>query len=327
LKTSYGENFLRWLEEVESGHWRAFPNFHQIGAPTGRMACTEPNVQQMSDKPIKVAGKEYEIGFRQAFDFAPGYVGIDCDFSQIELRILAEMSCDPSFMEAFLKGRDLHSDTAAKLFGVSYEEVEFEYLDEAKTIPNPHYKDYQKRFRKPAKNINFAIPYGTSAFGLSSMPGAAPLEESQQQLDKYAKTYPVLWEFLNSQGKSARDTLTARTAYGRIQRFMPSQWPVDSKEYRSEMSLIGRNGRNMPIQGTAADIFKRALKLVFDAIRGYDARIVNMVHDEVVVEVKQEQAEEVRLIVQNKMEEAEAEYLKKIPVRADAKIVRTWGDK
>jgi DNA polymerase-1 len=324
MKTSYGENFLDHLV-LEDGVWKIYPSFFQIGAPTGRMACKNPNVQQMSDKPIHVAGTDYEIGFREAFDFEEGYVGIDCDFSQIELRVLAEMSCDPGFMEAFLQNKDLHSDTAAKLFKVKYEDVHCETF--ADGTSNPNYKDYQKRFRKPAKNINFAIPYGTSAYGLSSMPGAAPLEESDAQLKLYAKTYPVLWDFLNSQGKSAQQKMEAVTAWGRIQRFTRPKHPFDSKEYRSEMSLIGRNGRNMPIQGTAADIFKRALVLVHRGIQGYDAQIINMVHDEVVVKAKKEQAEEVRRIVQEKMEEAEREFLKKIPASADAKIVSNWGQK
>ena len=235
LVTAFGESFLAWLKG-EAGNERVYPNFFIIGAPTGRFACKYPNVQQVPDKSISVGGVDYPIHFREAFDFPDGYVGINADYSQIELRIATEFSGDPIFMDAFISGKDLHADTASRIFNVPYEYC------------NDEHHEFYKKYRKPSKNINFGVVYGIGAYGLSGMINTTE-EEAQEMINGYARAYPTLWAYLKKQANIAISTLRATTASGRIQKFTPPSMDEMNKPVRSEVATIGRNGMNMPIQG------------------------------------------------------------------------------
>lgn len=235
MVSTYGEPFLAYLEG-EADDERVYSNFYQQGAPTGRMSSNNPNVQNIPDKEIEVGGKKYQLGFRRAFDAPRGRSLINADYSQIELRVVAEMSCDPIFMDAFIAGKDLHADTASRIFNVPYELCALDG------------HEYYKNYRKPSKNINFGIVYGIGAGALAGMIDKSE-EEAQDMINKYALAYPTLWAYLRQNYRNAISRLWAKTLSGRTQRFTPPTKDSFGKPNGSEASLIGRNGMNMPIQG------------------------------------------------------------------------------
>lgn len=315
LVTSYGPNFLEFLTLDEFGSERVHPSFKQIGAPTGRFACFNPNVQQIPAGEIVVDGEKHVVKFRECFDFPEGYMGVNADYSQIELRIAASRSGDANMIETFKSGRDLHADTASRVFGVEYELC----------AQDGH--EYYRTYRKYSKSINFGIIYGMGADALAAQINVSK-EEAQAMIDLYAKAYPDLWDYLMNSKKSAIRTLQARTGSGRLQEFQAPADDLDEDQKRIQLSAIGRNGMNMPIQGTSADILKRALKLLDDALQPYEAWIVNIVHDEVMVEAKgDEHLETVRKLVEDCMISAAEEFVKNVPIKVDAKIVHSWSDK
>lgn len=313
--TAYGYSFLNHLVGYEVGHERVHPSFKQIGAPTGRFSCFNPNCQQIPAGKVTVDGEKHNIRFREAFDFPEGRVGINADYSQIELRIAAFLSNDPDMIETFESGRDLHADTASKVFGVEYELC----------AQDGH--EYYNTYRKYSKSINFGIVYGMGAGALSAQINVT-VEEAQEMIDKYASTYKVLWEYLRKQFSSAVKTLQARTASGRLQQFTEPNKDENGQPIKFEIGAIGRNGMNMPIQGLSADILKRSLKILDDALEPYDAFIVNIVHDEIMVETAlNANTEAVRKIVEDSMIAAAKEFITTVPIKVDAKVVKNWSDK
>jgi DNA polymerase I-like protein with 3'-5' exonuclease and polymerase domains len=315
LVTSYGENFLEHLQYYGEDYERVHPSFKQIGAPTGRFSCYDPNVQQVPAGEVEVDGEKHFVKFRECFDFPKGYKGINADYSQIELRIAAFLSNDKNMIDTFKSGRDLHADTASKVFGLPYELC----------AQDGH--EYYKTYRKYSKSINFGIVYGMAADALSAQIGVSK-EAAQEMIDKYAEAYPQLWEYLQRQKKNAQKYLFARTASGRLQEFTAPDKEADEDTQRIQFSTIGRNGMNMPIQGTSADILKRALKLLDDDLAPYDACIVNIVHDEIMVEARDdENLETIRALVEKNMIAAAEEFVTTVPIKVDAKIVNNWADK
>ncbi len=315
LVSSYGQNVLNLLRADDVGTERLYPSFKQIGAPTGRFSCSNPNVQQVPDGEIVVDKEKHPIAFRSCFDFPVGFKGINADYSQIELRIAADRSGDQNMIDTFKSGRDLHADTASKVFGVEYELCA--------TDGHKYYKTY----RKYSKSINFGIIYGMGADALAAQINVTK-EEAQAMIDLYSKAYPRLWEYLQASKKAAIKTLQARTGSGRLQEFQMPHPDLDEDQKRIQLSGIGRNGMNMPIQGTSADILKRAMKLLDDALTPYEAWIVNVVHDEIMVEARDdENLETIRKIVEDCMKMAAREYVSAVPIEVDAKIVNSWSDK
>jgi DNA polymerase-1 len=296
-------------------HERVHPSFKQIGAPTGRFSCFNPNVQQIPAGQIVIDGIKHVVRFRETFDFPKGFKGVNADYSQIELRIAADQSGDRNMIETFESGRDLHADTASKVFNVPYELC----------AQDGH--EYYNTYRKYSKSINFGIVYGMGANSLSAQINVS-VEEAQEMIDKYAEAYPQLWEYLQRQKKNAIRNLAVRTASGRLQEFQAPSKDLDEDEIRKQNSAIGRNGMNMPIQGTSADILKRALKLLDDALEPYEAWIVNIVHDEIMVEAREdENLETVRKLTEDCMIAAAKEFVTKVPIKVDAKLVDNWSDK
>lgn len=283
--TSFGQNFFDAINPVTG---RIHANFHQIGAPTGRYACVDPNIQQIPHAP------EY----RRCFRAPEGRKLVICDFSQIELRILAEYSKDQNFIATFLSGTDFHRTTAAQVFRLAPEDV------------TPEQRSFAKR-------LNFGVVYGIGASRFALMTGLSE-KEAEEVMRRYFATYPALDAWLKEAGRRAVRERETRTLSGRKARFAFD--PEDKKA----ASLVERNGKNTPIQGTSADILKRALRLLYEQLRGTSAEIVNIVHDEIVVETDADQAEEVAAKVERAMQTAGEEYIKVVPVVVDARVADEW---
>jgi DNA polymerase I len=284
--TSYGQNMIEFINPKTG---RLHADFRQIGAPTGRFACTNPNIQQVP----------HAVEYRRCFMGNPaGRQLIIADYSQIELRILAEFSGDQAFTNAFKSGADLHRVTAAQVFGVSEDQV-------------------TKEQRDFAKRLNFGVVYGIGAQRFSLMTGLGQ-PEAEDVLRKYFATYRRLDSYLKESANRAVDEKQARTASGRLVKF--NYDPSD----RQQVSMTQRNGKNAPIQGTSADILKRALRLLNDELRSTSAKIVNIIHDEIVVEVDEGEAQSVAAKVERAMCAAGEEYLHNVPVKVESQIACEW---
>jgi DNA polymerase I len=283
--TSYGENILNEISPVTG---RIHADFRQIGAPTGRFSCNNPNIQQVPHS--------YE--YRRCFRAPVGRKLIISDYSQIELRILADFTGDQGFVDAFNSGADLHKVTAAQVFSVPLDQV-------------------TKEQRDFAKRLNFGVVYGIGAQRFSTMTGLS-LNQAEDILRRYFATYRQLDAWLRDAAQRAIRERTARTASGRLARFR-----FDSED-RQAMSLAQRNGKNTPIQGSSADILKRALRLLHDELRETTACIVNIVHDEIVVEADIDETEAIARKVEDAMCAAGEEYVKKVPVKVETEISDEW---
>ena len=284
--TSYGQNMIELINPTTH---RLHADFRQIGAPTGRFACTNPNIQQVP----------HAVEYRRCFSGHPeGRKLVIADYSQIELRILAEFSGDRAFINAFRSGADLHRVTAAEVFNVSVDQVSREQRDFA-------------------KRLNFGVVYGIGAQRFSIMTGVG-VPEAEGVLKKYFATYRQLDTYLNEAANRAVRERQARTGSGRLVRFR-----YDDQD-RQQISMTKRNGKNTPIQGTSADILKRALRLLKDELRGTNAQIVNIIHDEIVVEADAGEAEDVAVKVERAMVSAGEEYVKTVPVKVETEIADEW---
>jgi DNA polymerase I-like protein with 3'-5' exonuclease and polymerase domains len=284
--TSYGENMIELINPVTK---RLHADFRQIGAPTGRFACTNPNIQQVP----------HAIEYRRCFSGHPeGRKLIIADYSQIELRILAEFSGDRGFIEAFNSGADLHRVTAAQVFNASLDQV-------------------TKEQRDFAKRLNFGVVYGIGAQRFAMMTGLS-VSDAENVLRRYFATYRQLDSYLREAANRAVSERQARTASGRLVRFR-----YDEND-RQQISMTQRNGKNTPIQGTSADILKRALKLLKEELSDTNAKVVNIIHDEIVVEADADEAEGVAEKVERVMVAAGEEYLKTVPVKVETEIADEW---
>ncbi len=266
---------------------RIHANFLQCRVPTGRLACTNPNIQQIP----------HEDEFRRCFVADEGNVLVIADYSQIELRILAEVSDDPAFVGAFQRGDDLHRLTAATMYGVPMEEV-------------------TKEQRSDAKRINFGLMYGRGARSLSAQLGASE-ERGRQLIDEYFANYPKVQRFLQRTANRAVRDRTLRTLSGRIRKFGPSAVADDRGAMR-------REAMNFPIQGASADIAKLALVRIREELLGLDARLINSIHDEFVLECEESLAETVSEKAKSAMIRAGEEILEKVPVDVEVVVSREW---
>ena len=231
--------------------------YNQALTATGRLSSVKPNLQNI---PIRTErGREIRRAFIPSH---PGGVILSADYSQIELRLMAHMSGDPDFIEAFRQGEDIHSATASKIFGVPIKEL-------------------TKEQRGRAKTANFGIIYGISSFGLSQRLNI-PRAESKQLIEDYFKSYPMVKEYMNGMTEKAKRDGYVTTLYGR-KRFLPD---INSKN-PVVRGLAERNAVNAPIQGSAADIIKVAMVRLFKRVNeeGFRSRMVLQVHDELVFDV------------------------------------------
>jgi DNA polymerase-1 len=286
--TAFGDSFLELLNPITN---RIHPDFKQYGAETGRLSCQHPNVQQIP------------AFFRECFIAPPGWKIITCDYSQAELRILAQLSRDPGFCEAFNSGGDLHAITASKMFKVKLDGV-------------------SKVQRSQAKAINFGLAYGMGAAALADRIGVEK-PEAEKLIEQYFKAYPKVADWLARAAEHANRVGYSKTLLGRKRYYvLPLKTDPD---YKMKVSAIERQGKNTPIQGANADMTKLALRYIFDKIQNYDARIVNTVHDEIVVEVVSEQADAVTRIVADEMRKAGREFISHVPVEVGVVTANTWS--
>jgi DNA polymerase-1 len=252
---------------------RIHPTFHQLGAATGRLSSSHPNVQNI---PIR---SEEGVRIREAFVAAEGSMLVSADYSQVELRILAHYSGDESLIEAFRAGEDIHRRTAAEVAGIDPKQV-----------------DAEQRAR--AKAVNFGIIYGSSAFGLARQLGIASAE-AQATIDAYFARYKGVRRFLDETTARAREQGYVRTWLGR-RRYLPDL----ASRNRALRNAAVRMAVNTVIQGTAADLIKKAMIAVDDALRaeGLRARMILQVHDELVLELPPSERLRVSELLRERME-------------------------
>jgi DNA polymerase I-like protein with 3'-5' exonuclease and polymerase domains len=289
--SAFGDNLLA---KINPKTGRIHPDYMQIGADTGRFACSNPNLQQIPTDSL----------FRSCFIASPGHKLVVADYSQIELRIMAELSEDPVFLKAFKEDQDLHALTASQMFGIPLEKITKE-----------------KRFQ--AKSINFGLMYGRGAKSLAVQLEVSE-EEARKLLDKYFRQYHRVKTLLDSVAREAVRRGYSTTLGGR-KRYYEKMTPADPN-YERQASYIERQGKNTPIQGTSADITKMALVNIRQRIRKekLDAVPIHTVHDEVVVEARTSVAERTAKIVKEEMERAGEELLKKVPVKVEVAISDVW---
>jgi DNA polymerase I len=267
--------------------------FNQAVAATGRLSSSDPNLQNI---PIKTElGRE----IRRAFIAEPGNVLISADYSQIEFRVLAHLSEDPVLLDAFREGADFHERTATKIFGPN-------------SARDPH------ELRSIAKMVNYALLYGKGAFTLSKDIGVSQ-DEAQQFIDAYFAGFPRVRAFLDRTLAEGRATGVVRTMFGR-RRLVPE---LNSRNFQVR-SAAERMAVNLPIQGSAADILKRAMIDVHGVLASRrDARMILTVHDELVFEVPKHEADDIAAIVRDKMQSAVA---MKVPLTVDVGVGENWKD-
>jgi DNA polymerase-1 len=279
---------------VHSRTGRVHTSFNQAVAATGRLSSSDPNLQNI---PIRT-----ELGrqIRRAFVAAPGHVLISADYSQIELRVLAHLADEEALIDAFASGEDIHDRTALKVFGPA------SGLD-------------KHELRRRAKIVNYALLYGKTAFTLAKDIGVTK-EAAQEFIDAYFAGFPKVRTFIDETLRRSRESGVVKTMFGR-RRLVPE---LNSRNGQIR-SAAERVTVNMPIQGTAADILKRAMIALHAELprRGFKTRMILTVHDELLFEAPQDEAERAAESVREQMEGAAA---LKVPLTVDVGIAENWRD-
>ncbi|MEZ9405774.1 DNA polymerase I [Vibrio sp. 10N.286.48.F5] len=290
LKSTYTDKLPKMIN-AETG--RVHTSYHQAVTATGRLSSTDPNLQNI---PIR---NEEGRRIRQAFVAQHGWKILAVDYSQIELRIMAHLSGDKALLEAFQQGKDIHAATAAEIIGVNIEDVTTEQ-------------------RRRAKAVNFGLIYGMSAFGLAKQLGI-PRGEAQHYMDTYFERYPGVMQYMEDTRSAASEQGFVETIYGRRLHLPEIQSRNGMRRKAAERAAI-----NAPMQGTAADIIKKAMLLVDEWIQAEgDGRVklLMQVHDELVFEVEESSLAEIESKVQELMESA-AEL--EVPLVAEAGHGDNW---
>jgi len=291
LKSTYTD---RLPEDINPKTGRVHTSFRQAVTSTGRLSSQDPNLQNI---PIKTAAGRQ---IRQAFIAPPGYQLVSADYSQIELRIMADLSKDRALLQAFEQGLDVHRATAAEVFGVPVDEVTSEQ-------------------RRSAKTINFGLLYGMSAFGLARQLGT-DRKNAQDYMDIYFKRYPGVLAYMENVRKEAAKKGYVTTAYGR-KLYIPE---INSKNAMMRKGAE-RAAINAPLQGTAADVIKLAMIRVDQWLREskLDARMLLQVHDELVFEVADSSVELLKIKVTELM--TQAIHLS-VPLLVDVGVGPNWDE-
>ncbi len=288
LNSTYCEGLLKAVES--DGRVRS--TFNQTETRTGRISSLEPNLQNI---PVRRAeGRQ----LRKFFVAKEGYLLVDADYSQIELRVLAHLAGDKAMINAFKNGEDIHTKTAGEVFNMP------------PLLVTP-------KMRSSAKAVNFGIVYGIGAFSLGQDIGVSRAE-AQKYIDGYFATYPQIAKYMNEAVETAKEKGYSCTMFGR-RRYLP-----ELKSSNGNLRAFGeRVARNMPIQGSAADIIKLAMIKTRDKLKesGLDARVILQVHDELIVEAEESVAKEAGKILEQEMEHA-AELL--VPLLVDIHRGKDW---
>jgi DNA polymerase-1 len=289
LKGTYVDALPALIDPVTG---RIHTSFNQTGAATGRLSSSNPNLQNI---PIKTElGRE----IRAAFVPRPGWKLLVADYSQIELRLLAHMSKDPVLVAAFRSGEDIHTRTAAEVMGVP-----------------PMFVTREARNR--AKAVNFGIVYGISAFGLAQQLSISR-REAEQYIQSYFERYAGVRQFIDETIQHVRQTGVTKTLFGR-------ERPIPDMNTRNPNArgFAERTAVNSPLQGTAADLIKIAMIQIDRNLTGLQAKMLLQVHDELVFEAPESEADEVAAMVKREMEGA---YRLEVPLVADVGIGPNWRD-
>ena len=290
LKSTYCEGLLKVIDN----DGRIHSTLNQTETRTGRISSAEPNLQNI---PVRTElGRE----LRRFFNAKDGYLLVDADYSQIELRVLAALADDENMINAFISGADIHSITASQVLGVPLDEV----------TPND---------RRKAKAVNFGIVYGIGAFSLSNDIGTSVVE-ADRYIKGYLANYSGVARFMERAKQSAKDNGYAQTYFGR-RRYLPEL--AESNAIRRGFGE--RVAMNMPIQGTAADIIKIAMIRVFERLKEEypQAKLIMQVHDELIIEAPENDAENVAALLKETMENA-CELA--VPLTVEVACGKTWYD-
>ncbi|MBQ7848367.1 MAG: DNA polymerase I, partial [Clostridia bacterium] len=290
LNSTYIEGLLR----LTGPSGRVHSTFDQVATATGRISSSEPNLQNI---PVRTEeGRE----IRQAFLPQEGWVLLDADYSQIELRLMAHFSGDDAMLDAFRTGQDVHARTASEIFEVPLSEVD-------------------GTLRSRAKAVNFGLIYGISAFGLSRNTGVTQ-QEAKTFIQRYFAKYPGVKRFMDTAAADGAENGYALTLMGR-RRYLP--------ELQSPNAMTREFGKraamNTPVQGTAADIIKLAMVRVHEALRreGLRSRLILQVHDELLLECPPEEAAQAARILQNAMESV---IELSVPLSAEVHQGANWAE-
>lgn len=286
--------YLIAMKSMIDAKGRIHTVFHQALTTTGRLSSSEPNLQNI---PVREAeGRE----IRAAFIPSEGNVLISADYSQIELRLLADFSGDQSLIDSFKRGEDIHAATAAKIFGVAENEV-------------------TSKMRRDAKAVNFGIIYGISDFGLSKNVGCS-VKEARDFIEKYLNTYPKIREYMKSAVDYAKEHGYVTTKMGRI-RSLPE---INSSNYNVR-SFGERAALNMPLQGTAADIIKMAMINVYRSLKkeNLSSKIILQVHDELILDCPKAEEDAVTALLRREMENV---VPLSVPLSVNVSVGMTWKE-
>ncbi len=290
LKSTYCEGLLKVIDN----DGRIHSTLNQTETRTGRISSAEPNLQNI---PVRTEqGRE----LRRFFNAKDGFVLVDADYSQIELRVLAALASDKNMIEAFISGADIHSITASQVLGVPLEEV-------------------TSNDRRKAKAVNFGIVYGIGAFSLSQDIGTSVVE-ADRYIKGYLANYSGVAAFMENSKKSAKEKGYAETYFGR-RRYLP-----ELNESNAIRRGFGeRVAMNMPIQGTAADIIKIAMIQVYERLKAEcpEAKLIMQVHDELIIEAPEKDAQMVTELLKNTMENA---CDLSVPLTVEVACGKTWFD-
>ncbi|HHW89883.1 MAG TPA: DNA polymerase I [Clostridiales bacterium] len=284
--------YVEGLKKVADQDGVVHTEFRQTITSTGRLSSIEPNLQNI---PIRdQEGKE----IRRAFVARAGYKLVTADYSQIELRLLAHFSGEQKLIESYKNNEDIHTRTAAQVFGVLHEQV----------TPN---------MRRDAKAVNFGIIYGISDYGLAKGLGI-PVSVANRYIKKYFETYPLVKEFMRKSVEAAKKSGEVTLASGRVRKIAELNSPN-----RAVRAFGERAAMNMPLQGTAADLIKIAMINVWQEFKkqGLKSRLILQVHDELIVEAKTEEIPQVVEILKSKMENA---MKLNVPLKVDIGIGDNW---
>jgi DNA polymerase-1 len=295
IVSTYGEAFLAHVADVDDeGIGRIRSTFLPLGASTGRVSCREPNLQNLPR----------DERFHEAVCAPAGRVLVTADYGACELRIVAELASDPVFLAAFDRGDDLHATVASTMFGV------------------PVSKTENAPLRQRAKAINFGLVYGMGPGALSASLGV-DRDVGEELLHRYFKTFPRIRDYLEGSVDEALRRGYSETLLGR--RLFFDEAALRSTQARGE---LGRIMKNMPIQGTSADMTKLAMVRLHERLLercGTRAGLVNTIHDELVVECDVSDAEVVSACVRQEMEEAHRTLLRRVPPSVELAVRQHWS--
>jgi DNA polymerase-1 len=293
LKSTYTDTLAQASDPTTC---RVHTSFQLAATTTGRLSSSDPNLQNI---PIR-----NEIGrqIRTAFVAEPGHVLISADYSQIELRLLAHIGDIPQLKRAFAAGQDIHATTASEMFGVPIE-----------GMPSD--------IRRRAKAINFGIVYGISAFGLSNQLNI-PQDEAGAYIKTYFERFPGIRAYMDATKAFVRENGYVTTLFGR-----KINIPDIRAKSVGQRQFAERAAINAPIQGAAADIIRRAMARMPDALEGYRTRMLLQVHDELVFEAPEDEVERVIPIIRRAMERAaEPAVALTVPLEVDARAALNWDE-